>query len=856
MAVPKSALDAMPVLSRAEDFDRRSGSILERLIFNYRALLVAACAAITVVVVIAALKLEINASFENMMPQSHEFIRNYRANADSLRGLGNSVRIAVENSQGDIYSPVYLAALRDINDEVYLIPGVDRSFVKSLWMPVVRWTEITEEGYKGGPVMPDTYNGSAESLNTLRQNVLRAGIIGSLVANDQKSSMIFLPLLDRNPATGKSLDYRAFRDHLAEIRAKYEKNGIRFRVIGFAELVGDLIHGLIQILAYFGIAAAIATFIIYLYTRCVRSTAIVVACSLIAVAWQMGAMKLLGFVIDPYSVLVPFLIFAIGVSHGSQKMNGIMQDIGHGTHRYVAARYTFRRLFLAGLTALLADAVGFAVLTVVDIPVIRALALEASIGVAILIFTNLILLPVMLSYTGVGRRAAERALKSSQSGEHPLVRWLARFTRPRWAGITLVGAAALAAVGLVISQHLKIGDLDPGAPELRPDSAYNRDNAYITAHYQLSSDQLAVIVTTPQNGGLVNFETLTEMDRLEELLRELPGVQTTVSAASLTRNYTAASFEGSPKWVTIDRDPYVVGDALNYVYDSNPEMFNEARSVAPVIAFLADHKAETLDRAVSAVEAFAQEHNAAEHKFLLVAGNSGIEAATNIAVARANRAMLLYVYLAVIVLCYVTFRSWRAVVVAVVPLVLTSVLGEALMVVLGIGVKVATLPVIALGVGIGVDYSLYLLTVHLVQQRSGQSVTESYCRALVFTGKVVALVGVTLAAAVVTWIWSPIKFQADMGVLLAFMFLWNMLGALILVPSLATFLLAKESRGDPTQVRAGTPEFAGQPKRPELANPEQSSAEVTGNTTGTTKPSRLKVSIDRAFGGLKGSEAG
>ena len=791
MAAPKSALGAMPVIARVEDFDHRSGSLLERLIFNYRAYLVAACAVITVIGGIAALRLEINASFENMMPQSQEFIRNYLAYANSLRGLGNSVRIVVENTEGDIYSPPYIAALRDINDEVYLIPGVDRSFVKSLWMPVVRWTEITEEGYKGGSVMPDTYNGSPESLSALRQNVLRAGIIGSLVANDQKSSLIFLPLLDRDAATGKALDYRAFRDRVAEIRNKYEKNGIRIRIIGFAQLVGDLIHGLLQILAYFGIAAAIATFFIYLYTRCVRSTTLVVTCSLIAVAWQMGAMRLLGFVIDPYSVLVPFLIFAIGVSHGSQKMNGIMQDIGRGTHRYVAARYTFRRLFLAGLTALLADAVGFAVLTVVDIPVIRSLALEASIGVAILIFTNLILLPVALSYTGVGRRAAERALKSSESGNHPLVRWLARFTRPRWAGYTLLGAAVLTAVGLVVSQHLKIGDLDPGAPELRPNSTYNQDNAYVTGHYQLSSDQLAVIVSTPER-GLVSFETLTEMDRLEETLRELPGVQTTVSAASLARHYTAASFEGSPKWVTINRDAYVVADAMNYVYDSNPEMFNDARSVAPVIAFLADHKAETLDRAIRAVELFAQEHSTADHKFLLVAGNSGIEAATNIAVARANKSMLLYVYLAVIVLCYVTFRSWRAVVVAVLPLAVTSVLGEALMVVLGIGVKVATLPVIALGVGIGVDYSLYLLTVHLVQQRSGQSVTESYCRALVFTGKVVALVGVTLAAAVVTWIWSPIKFQADMGVLLAFMFIWNMLGALILVPSLATFLLAEK----------------------------------------------------------------
>ncbi|MCK9284129.1 MAG: MMPL family transporter [Rhodocyclaceae bacterium] len=787
-----NSLDAMPVVPRREDFDPRSGNVLERSIFNHRLILVIVCALLTVILGYQALRLDINASFDKMMPQSHPFIQNYRANADNLRGLGNSVRIVVENTQGDIYDPKYLEVLRDINDKVFLVPGVDRSFMKSLWMPVVRWTEITAEGYKGGAVMPDTYNGSAQSIEALRNNVHRSGIIGSLVANDQRSSMLFVPLLDRDAATGKALDYRAFRDAIDVIRSEYEQQGVRIHVIGFAQLVGDLIHGLIEVFTYFLYAALICAVLIFLYTRCVRSTVLVVCCSLIAVSWQLGLMQLFGFVLDPYSILVPFLIFAIGVSHGAQKMNGIMQDIGRGTHRYVAARYTFRRLFLAGLTALLADAVGFGVLAVIDIPVIRGLAIASSIGVAVLIFTNLILLPILLSYTSVSAKAAARTLKASE-GDHPLSRWLGRFTTRPWAIGVIVVSLGLTIFAVIVGENLKIGDLDPGAPELRPDSVYNRDNAYITEHYQLSSDQFAVIVTTPK-AGLVSYETLLEMDRLEEVLRDLPGVQTTVSAATLARTYTAASFEGSPKWITLSPDTYVVADALNYVYDSNPEMFNDSRSVAPVIAFLADHKAETLDRVVKAVEAFAAEHNTAERKFLLAAGSSGIEAATNIAVAKANRTMLFYVYAAVIVLCFITFRSWRAVIVAVLPLVVTSLLCEALMVALGIGVKVATLPVTALGVGIGVDYSLYLLTVHLVEQRMGLSVTNAYCAALAFTGKVVALIGVTLAAAVITWIWSPIKFQADMGILLAFMFLWNMLGALILVPSLATFLLRSDER--------------------------------------------------------------
>jgi len=129
----------------------------------------------------------------------------------------------------------------------------------------------------------------------------------------------------------------------------------------------------------------------------------------------------------------------------------------------------------------------------------------------------------------------------------------------------------------------------------------------------------------------------------------------------------------------------------------------------------------------------------------------------------------------------------------VLPLVLTSVLAEALMVMLGMGVKVATLPVIALGVGIGVDYALYILSIVLARLREGRSLSDAYYQALLFTGRVVMLTGLTLAIGVATWVFSPIKFQADMGVLLAFMFLWNMLGALILLPALAQLLLVKRT---------------------------------------------------------------
>jgi len=802
-----------PIPGALEHFDPRTGSALERLVFNNRRTVIAICALLTVLLgVAAAMKLTLNASFEKMIPRGHPYIQNYLEHRNDLRGLGNSLRIVVENTNGDIYDPKYLDALRAITDELVLTPGVDRAWVKSLWTPAVRWTEVTEEGFRGGPVMPDNYDGSAKSVEQLRGNIARSGIVGSLVGNNFKSSMIVVPLLDADPTTGQRIDYRKLSQQIEQIRAKHETGAdgkpaaIRVHAIGFAKLVGDLIGGLILMAAYFGIAALIATAIIYAYTRCVRSTTLVIACSLIAVIWQLGLVALLGFELDPFSILVPFLVFAIGVSHGAQKMNGIMQDIGRGAHKLVAARFTFRRLFLAGLTALLADAVGFAVLMVIDIPVIKDLALTASVGVAVLIFTNLILLPVLLSYVGVSEAAARRSLQADadenrNKGFNKVFAVLPRFTERRWATGAIVVSAALLAVGFAVSTQLKIGDLDPGAPELRPDSRYNRDNAFITANYSLSSDQFAVIVKTEKEGCL-KYDTLVEADRLAWALQQVPGVQVTVSLANAVRQITAGSYEGSPKWLTIARNQDVLNYGAQQASVNNPDLFNTECSVMPVIAYLADHKAETLDRVTAAAAGFAAANSTPERQFKLAAGSAGIEAATNIVVRKAWLQMLFLVYAAVIVLCFITFRSWRAVVVAVVPLVITSILCEALMVWLGIGVKVATLPVIALGVGIGIDYALYLLSVQLAQQRLGVPLAEAYRRTLQFTGKVVVLVGITLAAGVVTWAWSPIKFQADMGILLAFMFLWNMVGAVVLIPALSHFLLPT---GAPTRQRGRAP---------------------------------------------------
>lgn len=776
-----------PVIADLNDFDRGSGSFVERTLFNNRPIIMLLCALITIFLGYESTKVRLSADYAQMIPTHQSYIVNYLNHYEDLETQSNAIRIAVVANQGTILSANYLKTLSEINDEIYLLPGVNRPFLQSLWSPQTTWAQVTPDGIAGGRVIDQNYDGSAQALQTVNTHIQNAGIIGQLVGLDFKSSMVYAPLLLKVGQT--PIDYGLLARRLDQIAKKYATQGVTLHMVGFAMVVGDMINSIIEILAFFNVSIVITAAALFWYTRCIRSTALVVTASLTAVVWQMGLLSLLGLDLTPYSVLVPFLVFAIGMSHGAQKMNGVMQDIGRGTHRFIAARYTFRRLFLAGFVALVCDATSFAVLMVIHIGAIQQLATVATIGVALLVITNLILIPITLSYIGVNPKAAARSMRNSATPARRNSVWalLGIFTHRRHAAGAIIGAVLIAALGYAVGRHVQIGDLQPGAPELRQDSTYNKDNAYIIQHYAVGSDELVVLVDTPLNRCL-DYPTLSAIQRLQWRLRQMPQVTSTGSAADFI-NYSMAGFmEGSPKWYGLEPD-----DPLAYQVGLGVprRLINFACSFDPVYVSLTDHKAATLTAVVNAAQKFIKNpaNQGPGFKMSLLGGTAGIAAATNLVVAHANSIMLVLIYVVVTVFCFVAFRSWRAVLCAIIPLAITSILAQALMVWLHIGVKVATLPVSALGVGIGVDYALYVLSILLRFLRMGLPLSEAYYETLMSTGKVVLLTGFTLAIGVMTWIFAPIKFQADMGLLLSFMFLWNMLGAMVLLPALASFLL-------------------------------------------------------------------
>lgn len=762
-------------------------SALENAIFGHRRLVMVLFALATVLLAWSAVTgLRVDAGFSKQLPLQHEYMATFQEHYEEFGGA-DRILIALVDESGDMFNPEFFRALRQATDAVFFIPGVDRARVTSIFTPNVRYLEVTEEGIEAGDVIPADFQPTASGLERVKENILKAGIVGRLVANDFSGAIVSAQLLEVNPDTQERLDYFDVARRLEQdVRGEIESDKIKVHVIGFAKVVGDIKEGANRIVLFFGVALFVTAMLVYIYSQSLKLTVVPLVCSIFAVIWELGALPLLGFGIDPMGLLVPFLVFAIGVSHGVQMISGYAAEVFDGADPETAARTTFRRLLVPGGIALISDTIGFITILFIDIRIIQEMAITASLGVACIILTNLVLLPVLISYVQPDEGYKQK-LQHRAEQMRPLWDGLSSVSTRGPATLIIVIALGLFAFGAWKGSQVRIGDLHAGVPELRPDSRYNRDSQVITDRFSIGVDLINVIVEVGEN-GCIDYEVMDLIDRFAWYMQNVPGVQTVIALPQVAKIVTAGWNEGFPAWRVLSRNEQVLVQALARV-ETSTGLLNSDCSVIPVMVYTEDHKAETIERVIQEVKDWRDAHAMERTEFRLATGNVGVMAAMNEEVAASQFPILVYVFGAVILLCWASFRSLRAVACIVIPLGLVSLLAYALMAYLDIGLKVNTLPVAALGVGIGVDYGIYIFSRFQYFLNQGMSIQRAYTMTLRVTGNAVVFTGITLAIGVFTWVFSPLQFQADMGILLTFMFLVNMFGAILLLPALATWLL-------------------------------------------------------------------
>jgi predicted RND superfamily exporter protein len=753
---------------------------IERVLFGNRRKVLSLFALITIGLGYFAVGVHPDASFDKLLPSHNPYIDTYKK-VETQFGGGNVLLISLEAKHGTIFTPQYFDALRRLTDDVFFLPGVDRTHVSSLYTPDTRFAEVVEGGFNGGPVIPATFKPDAKGFDTVRSNIFKAGIVGRLVGNNFRSAVVSAHLNDIDPATGAHLDYTKFANDLDNIiRAKYNNANTSIHILGFAQAIGDIERGAQVIVLFFGIALAVAAVLLYIVSRSLYLTVAALACSLIAVMWQLGIITALGIGIDPISVLIPFLILAIGVSHGVQIALSNVRLVGEGKTSLEAARGSFHNLLEPGVVALALAVLTFVTVTTIPVPAIRELALTAAIGIAVLAVTNLLVLPVIASFARVSMKRVEAAQRGAAVFEG-FWRPLASLIAPRWAIVICLLTVAVAGGAFLLGQPV-VGDLHVGVPELRPDSRNNQDALFFQNNYSVGVDMLEVLAEGPANSCL-DYDSVKRIDDLDNRLQGLPGVRSTLFMGHLMRLVNVQYNEGNPKFNYLPHDSRVLGRDSS-AFEPSVGLSNNDCSAMPLIIFLTDHKAGTIDHVIKTIEAYAASPTKTKLRLELAAGTAGVIGATNMVVEQAQLPMLGLVYGMIIVICLGVFRSLRAAICIVLPLAAVSILANAAMTVLGIGLKLSTLPVTALGVGIGVDYGIYKFSRLSYYMRRGYTLNAAYIQTLRETGSAVIFTGLSLSIGVATWSFSPLQFQADMGMLLTFMFFMNMAGAIVVLPAI------------------------------------------------------------------------
>lgn len=729
-------------------------------------------------------RITVGSMFADMLPQGHPFIKTYNRFRKTFGGA-NLVLVMLEKKGGEIYTPETLRKIERITETIDGLEGVNHYQVFSITQRKCKITTATGSFVEQKALIWPEVQEDPEWLAGVKANVTKSPMIyQQYVSEDHRSTLITAEFLE-----GK-VDYPYIFQNLREMMELEEDASHSIYIAGAPMLVGWIRSHFQMLLFIFGLTIAVIVILLYVHFRSFLCMFLPLLSGVVSAIWGLGFAVSFGFTLDPLIMVVPLLITARAVSHSVQLLERFEELVRAGHSASRALHLSSVSLFSPGVLGVTTDALGILTIAVATIPMMQKLAFFCSFWAFSIIITVQLLNPLILSYFG---RIAVANISKKTTGAgfcDRFTRVISRCTEGKIAPRAVVVIGFLLIVfGAFVSSKTTIGDVTPGTPILWPKSHYNRSVGKINDNFR-GSVPLYIFLEGDEPFSLADPKVARTVEKFQRHLERNTPTSGTVTYVDFIREFHEMMREGDPKWGLIPSHKGEVAHHLGSIADkSEPGDFERFMDMkyqnAVVRAFYQDQRGETIENVLREAEAFIEDHPMPGAKFTLAGGMMGVVAAINQEVDYSHRANFIVILAAILILSSLTFRSIVGGIFVVIPLLLSTLLVFSYMVWQGIGLNVNTLPVGAVGIGIGVDYGIYILSRILEERRREPNLSVAVRQAVLTTGKAIFFTAMTLVGGVIFWYFlSPIRFQAEMGLLLALLMILNMIGAMLMIPAL------------------------------------------------------------------------
>ena len=722
--------------------------------------------------------------FSDLLPQKHRYIQTYNRIKENFGGA-NMVVMAIEVQEGTIFNDRTLALVYEATQGLDKLPSVNHNLVASLTHRTSRKVYLTADGNFASESYYDPAKATrtVDELERLTKDVMaNPRIYGLLVSPDLKAALIKVQLNEG------AIDYEKNFAALQAVRQQVSQPGHKVYVTGNPVLTGYVYTYINQIITIMAYTLALLALLLIVYFRRFYGIALPLLGIALSSIWGLGFMALLGYNLEPLSMPIPFLIAARATSHGVQLVARYYEELAVTHSGKQAARNALDALFRPGSLAIVVDALGLAVLVLGAAPFNWKLGVSAGFWGMAVIFTVHFMVPLALTVLPQPRHTENK----NQGVRHFLGAVMARTGATR-SGATaiLVIAGLLIAGSLPLVSRVKIGESEPGSPILERNHDYNLSTKAINERFP-GSEELHIVARTKDKGGIKQPEVLQAIEAFQAHMQLDPALGGAKALPAVVRVVNRLTHGDDPRWMQIPDSADEVGGLMFAYLASSPipgalkEFVTADEDEANMVFFYKDHQAETITRAVALAEegARAAEASVPGLKIELGGGLIGVTAAANEALHSDHQIIIPLVMAVAFLLVMAYYQSLHAGWLMVLPMLFATTLTYAYMGWRNIGVSVNTVPVIAVGVGVGIDYAVYFMDRIREEFSLTHDIREAAIRAVSTTGYAVSFTALTLIAGVVMWIFlSDLRFQSDAAVLLSFMLIVNAIAAMVIVPA-------------------------------------------------------------------------